>query len=543
MEATRRAKILVCDSIADEGVEKLREAGEVEVKTGLKGEELVAAAADADAIVVRSATKITADVIQAAERLKIIGRAGVGVDNIDVRAASERGVVVVNSPEGNTRAAAEHAVALLLALTRNIPEGDARMRRREWKRNDLLGNEVRGKTLGLVGLGRVGSQVAIMARGLGMKVLAYDLALNEERSKQLHAEPVDLQTILTQSDYVSIHVPLNESTRGLIGEQEIALLKPTARIINSSRGGIIDEAALAAALVEGRIAGAAMDVYEGEPEPWDSPLMTAPRTVLTPHLGASTTEAQIGAALDVAEQIVDVLRGLPARSAVNLPFVEPQTLAELRPWLNLAERMGLMASHLAKRGLRSVRLTYSGEIAAHDCTLATRYFLVGLLKRVMGPHLNEVNAAMFAAERGVDVAEVKRAEHPVYHSHMKAEIVCDASSSELEGAIRGRSEPRIVRIDQFRVDVRPEGTLLMVISRDQPGVIGKVGQVLGNHAINICQMHVGGNPSENVQMMVLNLDQSLPEAAHADLEALGLLHAIHVVELPPAATVPEPDLG
>lgn len=214
MEATRRAKILVCDSIADEGVEKLREAGEVEVKTGLKGEELVAAAADADAIVVRSATKITADVIQAAERLKIIGRAGVGVDNIDVRAASERGVVVVNSPEGNTRAAAEHAVALLLALTRNIPEGDARMRRREWKRNDLLGNEVRGKTLGLVGLGRVGSQVAIMARGLGMKVLAYDLALNEERSKQLHAEPVDLQTILTQSDYVSIHVPLNESTPG-----------------------------------------------------------------------------------------------------------------------------------------------------------------------------------------------------------------------------------------------------------------------------------------------------------------------------------------
>lgn len=534
MEATKSPKILICDGIAPEGVEKLREAGEVEVKTGLKENDLIAACSGVDAIVVRSATKITADVIRAAEHLKIIGRAGVGVDNIDVRVASERGVVVVNSPEGNTRAAAEHAVALMLALTRSVPEGDARMRRQEWKRNDLLGNEVRGKTLGLIGLGKVGTQVAIMARGLGMKLLAYDLALSQERCVQLHTEPVTLEQILTDSDYITIHVPLTDTTRGMIGTRELSLVKPGCRIINSSRGGIIDEAALAAALAEGRVAGAAVDVYEGEPEPWDSPLIAAPRTVLTPHLGASTTEAQIGAAVDVAEQIVDVLKGLPPRSAVNLPFVEPETLLQLRPWLNLAERIGLMASHLAQRGLRTVRVTYSGAIASHDCSLATRHLLVGLLRRVMGPHLNEVNAPMFAAERGVDVAEVKHAEHPIYHSHIKAEIICDESVSELEGALRGRSEPRIVRIDQFRLDVRPEGTLLMVISSDQPGVIGQVGQVLGAHNINICQMHVGSSPSEGIQMMVLNLDKSLPDGARSDLEGLGLLRAIHAVELPPA---------
>lgn len=537
MEAAKNAKILVCDKIAPEGVEKLKEAGEVEVSTGLTGGDLIQAASDVSAIVVRSATKISAEVIQAADNLKIIGRAGVGVDNIDVKAASERGVVVVNSPEGNTRAAAEHAVALLLSLTRNVPEGDARMRRQEWKRNDLLGNEVRGKTIGLVGLGKVGSQVALMARGLGMKVITYDVALSDERCRQLHAEPVSFEELLAESDYISIHVPLTDGTRGLIGEEQIAKLKPGCRIVNSSRGGIIDEAALARALSEEKIAGAAMDVYEGEPEPWDSPLMDVPRTVLTPHLGASTTEAQIGAAMDVAEQIVDVLGGLPPRSAVNLPFVEPETLRRLKPWLQLAERMGQMGSHLARRGLRTVRLTYSGAIASHDCTLATRYFLAGMLRRVMSTQVNEVNATLFAAERGVDVAEIKHSEHPIYHSHMKAEIVCDESTAELEGAIRGRAEPRIVRINQFRVDVRPEGTLLMVISHDQPGVIGKVGQLLGEHGVNIAQMHVGGTPAEEIQMMVLNLDSSLPEAARSALDDLDLLQAVHVVDLPPAAPI------
>jgi len=532
--ATRNAKVLVCDTIAQEGLDKLAEAGEVTVKTGLSEDELCGAAADVDAIVVRSSSRVTAKVLAAAPHLRIVGRAGVGVDNIDVGEASARGIVVVNSPEGNTRAAAEHAIALLLAVTRSIPEGDSRMRGRNWKRSDLLGNEVRGKVLGLVGLGKVGSQVGRMARGLGMRVIANDLALSDDRCRQLDIEPKELDDLLREADFVSLHVPLTESTRGMIGEREIALMKPAARVVNSSRGGVIDEAALAAALKEGSLAGAAIDVYSSEPSPpWDSPLMDAPNTVLTPHLGASTTEAQIGAAMDVAEQIVEVLQGGPPRHAVNLPMIIPEEFAELRPWLALIERMGLLVSHLAKGGLRAVRVTYSGGVAAYDCTMATRRFIVGLLRRVVSGEINDVNAIIYANERGAAVSEVKVGEHPVFQSLVRAEAECDEGTFVVEGSLRGRGEPRVVLINEFRVDVEPVGRLLLLEAPDQPGVIGKVGTLLGSRGINIAQMHVGQSASEPVQLMVLNLEGDVPSGVLNELTALECLRSVHLVDLPP----------
>lgn len=533
MGDSKTARIIVCDQIAEEGIAKLSEAGEVAVRTGLTEDELCREVAEAEAIVVRSSTRVTARVIEAAPRLRVIGRAGVGVDNIDVAAASARGVVVVNSPEGNTRAAAEHAIALLLAVTRSIPEGDARIRNRRWARGDLLGSEVRGRVLGLIGLGRVGSEVARMGRGLGMKVIAHDVALSEDRYRQLHVEPVELDDLLRQSDYVSIHVPLTENTRGMIGERELRLMKPDARLVNCSRGEVVDEAALAAALTEGRLAGAAVDVFASEPDPpWDSPLMTAPHTVLTPHLGASTAEAQIGAALDVAEQIVDVLAGLPPRSAVNLPMISLESYRAIQPWLPLVWRMGYLISHLARSGLKRVELRYSGELALHDCTLATRRFLVGLLGRIMTSGINDVNALLVAQERGVTVTETKQDSHPVFHAHVRADVVCDAAPFSVEGSLRGLGEPRIVGINEFRVDVEPRGTLMLATYQDRPGIIGQVGTVLGRHNVNIGQMHVGRADAVGVQLMVLSLDHPVGEDALADLRSLGCLAETHVVVMP-----------
>lgn len=343
------ARILVSDPVAEAGIEVLRQAGEVDVRTGLPREELVRIIGEYDALVVRSETKVTAEVIEAARRLRIIGRAGVGVDNIDVAAATQRGIIVVNSPEGNTIAAAEHTIALMMAMARNIPQADRSLRAGEWKRSKFVGTEVYRKTLGIIGLGKIGREVARRAKGLGMNVVAYDPFTPTEVAERIGVKLTDLNSLLAQSDFVTIHTPLNEQTRHLINAERIALMKDGARLINCARGGIVDEGALAEALRSGKLAGAAVDVFSKEPPPPDNPLIALENCVVTPHLGASTEEAQVNVAVDVAEQIVSVLRGGPARSAVNLPPIDPEMLQRIAPYLLLAEKIGKLHTHWRAR--------------------------------------------------------------------------------------------------------------------------------------------------------------------------------------------------
>lgn len=534
MPEQRKPRVLICDKIGKEGVEALSRVSEVLDRSGISKEDLLEAVGDVEAIIVRSQTKITAEVIEHAPRLMVIGRAGVGVDNIDVDAATARGVVVVNSPEGNTRAAAEHAVALLLALSRNIMTGDARIRARDWSRSGLMGNEVRGKTLGLVGLGRVGIEVARMGRGLGMRVLAHDVALSAERCRRLEVEPCDFETVIRESDFISVHVPLNPQTKGMIGAREFAMMRPTTRLVNCSRGAVVDEAALAEALNEGRLAGAAIDVFESEPEPpWESPLMGAPHTVLTPHLGASTEEAQTGAAMDVATQVIDVLGGRPPSSPVNLPNIPAETFQALRPWLPLMGKMGRLASYLAASGLHAVEMKFSGALAEHDCRLLTRRFLAGLLARVLDTPVNDVNAMLVADERHVQVTEAKQDAHPIFQAHVEARVVCADGTTEVEGSLRGIAQPRVVGINGYSLDVDPTGTLVLVLSPDRPGDFAKVASVLGNAGLNIRQLSAGrrDDADDRTGLLVMGVDGEVTDAVVAKLEAEAKPLLLGVVEL------------
>ncbi len=534
MPEPRKPRVLICDKVGKEGVEALARVSEVLDRAGIARDDLLEAVRDVDAIIVRSQTKITADVIEAAPRLQIIGRAGVGVDNIDVDAATARGVVVVNSPEGNTRAAAEHAIALLLALSRNLLAGDARIRGREWSRTGLMGNEVRGKTLGLVGLGRVGVEVARMGRGLGMRVIAHDVAMSAERCRRLEVEPCDLETVLREADFISVHVPLTPSTRGMIGARELAMMKPTTRLVNCSRGAVVDEAALAEALLQGRLGGAAIDVFESEPEPpWGSPLMDAPRTVLTPHLGASTEEAQTGAAMDVATQVIEVLEGRPPSSPVNLPNIPAETFQALRPWLPLVGKMGRLASFLAASGLRAVEMRYSGSLAEHDCRLLTRRFVSGLLARVLETPVNDVNAMLVAEERHVEVTESKQDSHPIFQAHVQARVVCEGDTTEVEGSFRGIAQPRVVGINGYGLDVDPTGALVLVISPDRPGDFAKVAGVLGAAGLNIRQLSAGrrADPDDRTSLLVMGVDGAVTAAVLDRFREIGQPEVLGVVDL------------
>jgi len=528
------SKILVCDSIAEEGVAKLREAGSVHVSTGLSEEQLIEAARDACAIMVRSSTYITAPVIRAAPELRVVGRAGVGVDNIDVDAATAAGVVVVNSPSGNTVAAAEHTIAMMMAVARRIPFAHSRMLARDWAKSKCLGTEVRGKILGVVGLGKIGTEVARRAKGLEMQVIAHDPMLSEDHMQKMGVEPVSLDDLLARSDFVTLHVPGGAKTAQLINEDALAKMKPAAFLINCSRGAVLDEAAVARALSEGRLAGAAIDVFQGEPNPWSSPLLDAPNVVLTPHLGASTVEAQLVASLDVAEQICDVLAGRQARSAVNLPRVPAETAEELRPWMGLAERVGMLVANLAQSGLRSAQVEYLGELRAFDCSLLTRAVLVGLLSRVGTDNLNIISAPAVAKQRGVAISETKGSDRTPYHSVVR--VIAHTREGDLvaSGTLRGLDEPRIVRVGAYQVDFVPSGGLLMVWFRDIPGVIGAVGTLMGEAGVNIGQMHVGRCERGGTALMILNVDQPVSEATADAIRALPTVEGLRLMDLPPA---------
>lgn len=502
-------RILVCDPIAEDGVAALTRAGaEVDVRIGLAPKELRASVNGYDALVVRSETRITKDIIDAAGSLQVVGRAGVGVDNIDLVAATERGVVVVNAPAGNIISAAEHTIALMLAQARNIPEAHASLRSGKWERSRFIGMEVRGKTLGVVGMGQVGSEVARRARGLEMRVIAHDPFVPEERARVLGAELVSMEELLRESDFVTVHTTLTEGTKKLLGEAELRSMKPTARIINTARGGIVDETALKRALDEGWIAGAALDVFETEPLT-SHPLFESDKIVVTPHLGASTAEAQERVALDVAEQILAVLNGEPARYAVNAPMISPESYSYLAPYLPVAFKLGSLATQLHQGQMGKVEIDYSGEFAQHDVTPLKAAAIAGLLAPISEEHVNIVNVDIIAQRRGMQITEKIGPSHELYANLITVRVPSKASRTEVSGTI-AHGGPHIVSIDGFWVDVPPsEGYLLLCENKDRPGMIGAVGTLMGEFGVNISFMNVGRHEKRGTALMVLALDETL----------------------------------
>jgi D-3-phosphoglycerate dehydrogenase len=517
-------RILVCDPIAEDGIVALQRSGaEVDVRTGLSPQELCGIVGEYDGLVVRSETKITKDIISAADRLQVVGRAGVGVDNIDLDAATERGIVVVNAPTGNTISAAEHTIALMLSLSRHIPAANASLRAGRWDRSRFLGLEVRGKTLGIVGLGQVGSEVARRARGLEMRVIAHDPFVPEERARVLGVDVVSMKQLLEESDFVTIHTTLSQGTKKLMGEAELHLMKPTARIINTARGGIVDEVALKKALDEGVIAGAALDVFETEPVT-SHPLFESDKVVVTPHLGASTAEAQERVAVDVAEQILAVLNGEPARYAVNAPLIPPETYSFLAPYLQVGYKAGSLAVQLHEGQMGKIEIDYSGEIAQHDVTPLKAAVLGGLLAPISEDHVNVVNVDIISQRRGLQFTEKRGPSHEIYANLITVRVLSKAGATDVSGTL-AHDGPHIVSIDDFWVDIPPsEGYLLLCENKDRPGMVGAVGMLMGEFGVNISFMNVGRHEKRGVALMVLALDETLtPEQIARVQDIPGIL--------------------
>lgn len=527
-------KVLICDAIAEDGVHILRDAAEVDIKTGLKEAELVAIVGDYDGLMVRSATKITRPVIEAAQKLQIIGRAGVGVDNIDVAAATERGVIVVNSPGGNTIAVAELVLGMMLALVRNVVPATQSMSQGQWKRSSLMGTQILGKTLGVIGVGRIGTEVIKRAQSFGMNVLGYDPFLTTQRAKDLNIEALTIDEICERADFITIHTPLTKDTKHLFGAERIARMKNGAFLINCSRGGIIDESALYDALKSGKLGGAGLDVYEQEP-PTDLPLRDLPNVVLTPHLGASTEEAQSEVALDVARQMAEVFAGNPPQSAVNLPALPPESRQFVAPFLPLMDKLGRIQGALADGRLESVELRYCGEVSQYDAGVLTRVFLKGLLQGSFDQPVSYVNAPSLAQARGISITEIKCDRSDDYANLVETRVVRNDEghqrTRQVDGTIFNEKEPTIVKIQGLRVDVRPEGTLLVIPNTDKPGMIGRVGTLIGKAGVNISGMQVGRTAVGERAVMVLNLDGPVPPEVIAELDAQDDLFGARQVDL------------
>ncbi len=530
MPETARPRILIADPIAPEGIEMLRAVGDVDVKTGQPADTLVAMIAEYDALVVRSETKVTRPIVEAATRLQVIGRAGVGVDNIDLDAATEKGVIVVNAPQGNTVAAAEQTIALLMALARHVPQADASMRAGRWDRKTYIGTEVRGKTLGIVGLGKIGSEVARRAVGMEMRVLAFDPFVPVERAKSMGVESVDFDQVLMLSDFLTVHPPLTASTSGMIGAAEIAKMKDGARLINVARGGIIDEAALAEAVKAGKIAGAAVDVFTQEPVTPDNPLLGEPRIIATPHLGASTAEAQERVALDVAEQIVEILQGKPARYAVNAPMLAPETLKVIQPYMAVAEMAGKVATQLITGKLTTIEIDYYGEIAEHDVTPLKAAVIRGLLKPISEENVNVVNANLVAQSRGWNIEERLRASHEVFVNLVHVKVVTSEAEVTVGGTVVN-AQPHIVILNGLDVDLIPEPNsyLLACDNEDRPGMIGRIGTLLGEFDINIRSMQVGRRGKRGRALMLIAVDEVPGEGLLDQIEAIDGIYNVRLV--------------
>ncbi len=521
-------KILVADGVSAWGVEILQQEYEVVERPQLTAEELAATIGDYVAIVVRSATRLTADVLAKATRLRVIGRAGVGVDNIDIPAATKRGIVVLNAPNGNTNAATEHALALMLALARRIPEADASLRAGRWERAHLVGLELKGRTLGVLGLGRIGTGVALRAQAFGMDVIAYDPFLTAERAAQLGVRKGTLAEVLAAADFLTLHLPLTDDTRGLINRQTIAAMKDGVRIINAARGACIVVDDLVEALRSGKVAGAALDVFPTEPLAADSPLTTLPQVVLTPHLGASTVEAQEGVAVDVARGILQALRGEVVPAALNVAPIAPELMPILTPYFPLARALGNLAVGLAQEPIRMLTVEYTGELVAPDTRAVTTTAVQGLLNPILQEQVNQVNAAALAAERGIEVREVKSARLGAYHQALAVEITTAEQTHRLVGVLTD-GEPYVVEIDAYDIRFAPRGQLLLVPHDDCPGMIGKIGTALGEAGVNIRSMQVGQTAKAGKNIMAIGVDRTVTPALRRTLEAIAGVDAVSVI--------------
>lgn len=512
-------KILVCDDLSEEGLELFRreKSMTVVVKTKLPLADLKREIADADACVVRSGTQLTREVIEAAERLKVIGRAGVGLDNVDVDAASKKGVVVMNTPGGNTISAAEQTFCLIMALARNTAQADASMKRGEWERKKFTGHELYDKTLGVAGLGRIGSEVAKRAQVFGMHVIAYDPFLRVEKAKQIGVDMVSFDELLAQSDFISLHMPLTADNKYMIGEAQLAKAKKGIRIVNCARGGLIDENALLKALDSGQVAGAALDVFESEP-PKNTKLIAHPHIVATPHLGASTEEAQIAVAVDVAQSITDFLMGRGIRNTVNVPSLDPEVLKELKPYIELAEKLGSLQTQLIEGHVQQVDIRYHGEMINYEMTPITVALIKGLLTPVLAENVNYVNASVIAKERGIKITETKSSTAINYANLIEVEIKTDKKRSTVAGTLFTREDPRIVMINSFHVETVPQGYMLLVNNRDVPGIVGRVGTILGDNKINIAGMTFGRDTPGGQAMTLLNIDSSVPDSVLQEIK-------------------------
>jgi len=521
-------KVLVADPIAEEAVEFMRRNGlEVDIRTEISHEELLEIVKNYDALIVRSRTKVTRDVIERAEKLRIIGRAGVGVDNIDVSFATEKGIIVVNAPGGNSVSAAEHTIGLIISLVRKIPKADKSVKEGRWERKKFVGMELRGKTLGIIGLGRIGYEVAKRMRCFEMKILAYDPYVSEDRAKSVGAKLVSFEELLRNSDIITIHVPKTKETENMISYREFEIMKDGVYIINAARGGIIDEKALYDAIVKGKVAGAALDVYEREPPDKDNPLLKLENVVTTPHIGASTKEAQMIVGMTVAEDIVNFFKGLPVKNAVNLPSIPPEDYHYLMPFVELAERIGKIACSRLNGMFNRVKITFKGEIAKRNTEMVTRSLLMGLLNPILSG-VNIVSAPLVAKERGIVVEQSKIEESGIYPSLIEV-VVSNGKDIYIEGTCLGE-ECRILKIDKYKVDFVPRGHYVISLHEDKPGVIGRVGTLLGSYNINIAGMIVGRHGGRGgIQLMLLLLDDPpSEEVLKKMIELDGIIDATYV---------------
>jgi D-3-phosphoglycerate dehydrogenase len=525
-------KVLVSDKLADIGIKMFHEAEgvDVDVKVGLAPEELKAIIKDYEALVIRSSTKVTEDLLNATHRLKVIGRAGIGLDNVDIPAATKRGIVVMNTPGGNVVTTAEHTIAMMLALSRNIPRGTASLKAGRWEKKNLQGREVFNKTLGVIGYGRIGSIVANRARGLRMQVVVHAPYANKEVIEQAGFELVSLEDLYKRSDYITIHVPKLKDTINLISKEAFDRMKPGVMIINCARGGIVNEKDLADALKSGKVGGAALDVFETEP-PGSSPLLEFDNVICTPHLGASTAEAQTNVTVAVADQIINYLQTGTIINAVNVPAVTGELLVKLRPYLTLAERMGCLQAQLAEGAIKAVTIKYLGDFLGLDMTPVTSAALRGLLTPFLEDEVNFVNAPVIAKERGIKVVESRNVEAEDFTNLITIHVTSSKVSNEVSGTIFGKHEPRIVRINTFRIEVVPEGHLLFIRNSDKPGAIGSIGTVLGQHNINIARMHVGQEKDGGRNVILLDTDTPTPPETLKELRALPLVKSVTPLEL------------
>ena len=504
-------KILVSDPVSEKGVDILKEQFEVDVKTKLPIEELISIIPAYDGLVVRSETKVTAEVLDAAKKLKVIGRAGVGVDNIDVEHATKRGIIVLNAPEGNTMAATEHTIAMMMGLARNIPQAYMSMHNGKWERSKFTGVEVRGRTLGIFGLGRIGTGVAKRALALEMEVLAYDPFMNMETVNALGIRACEVDEILEIADFITLHLPKTPQTVNMFNKDAFAKMKQGMRIVNCARGGVVNETDLLAAIEDGIVAGAALDVFETEPLPADSPLLACPQIVTTPHLGASTVEAQIGVAVDVAHGIVAALQGEPVTTAVNMAAVPSHILQQIKPYFSLASSLGSTLIQISEGRLEKIIVEYKGDIAKTDTKMLTTSVIKGVFNHILQDEstVNFVNAPALAKARGVEVTETKQETPGSFANLITVRLYTDKEEHIVAGTLFGR-EARIVSIDNRRVDTMPEGNILLCPHDDRPGMVGMVGTILGEAGINISAMQVGKTEVGGTNVMVLEIDSPVP---------------------------------